>query len=86
MDEHDSGFFDTKRAAVWLGLSSRTFGGYRVSGNGPAFHRFGNRVRYRRPDLDVRTPRRRATTTAEADRLPGAQGAALRTGPRTGWI
>ena len=53
MDEHDSGFFDTRRAAEYLGLSHRTLDGYRVSGDGPAFHRFGNRVRYRRPDLDA---------------------------------
>jgi len=69
MDEHDSGFFDTRRAAAWLGLSPRTLDGYRVSGDGPAFHRFGNRVRYRRADLDAWAARRRATTTAEADRL-----------------
>ena len=69
MDEHDSGFFDTGRAAQYLGLSRRTLDGYRVSGAGPAFHRFGNRVRYRRADLDAWAARRRATTTAEADRL-----------------
>ena len=69
MDEHDTGFFDTGRAAAYLGLSPRTLDGYRVSGDGPAFHRFGNRVRYCRPDLDAWAARRRATTTAEADRL-----------------
>jgi len=72
MGDQDSGFFDTRRAAAYLGLSVRTLDGYRVSGDGPAFHRFGNRVRYRRPDLDAWAARRRATTTAEADRLPGA--------------
>ena len=46
-------FMDTRAAAAWLGLSHRTLEGYRVSGGGPAFHRFGNRVRYRRPDLDA---------------------------------
>ena len=46
-----------------------------MSGDGPAFHRFGNRVRYRRPDLDAWAARRRATTTAEAYRLrSGARG------------
>ncbi len=68
-DDDTGGFFDTRRAAAWLGLSPRTLDGYRVSGDGPAFHRFGNRVRYRRPDLDAWATRRRATTTAEADRL-----------------
>ena len=72
MDEHDGGFFDTRRAADYLGLSRRTLDGYRVSGEGPAFHRFGNRVRYRRLDLDAWAVKRRATTTAEADRLASA--------------
>jgi len=69
MGNDESGFFDTRRAAVYLGLSHRTLDGYRVSGAGPAFHRFGNRVRYRRSDLDSWAAARRATTTAEADRL-----------------
>ena len=69
MDNDESGFFDTTRAAAWLGLSRRTLDGYRVSGAGPAFHRFGNRVRYRRADLDAWAAERRATTTAEADQL-----------------
>jgi len=69
MGNDEIGFFDTGRAATYLGLSRRTLDGYRVSGGGPAFHRFGNRVRYRRPDLDAWAARRRATTTAEADRL-----------------
>ena len=69
MDNEESGFFDTRRAAAYLGLSPRTLDGYRVSGDGLAFHRFGNRVRYRRPDLDAWAAERRATTTAEADRL-----------------
>ncbi len=69
MGNDGNGFFDTRRAAAYLGLSPRTLDGYRVSGDGPAFHRFGNRVRYRRPDLDAWAARRRATTTAEADRL-----------------
>ena len=43
---------NTRRAAAYLDLSPRTLDGYRVSGEGPAFHRFGNRVRYRRTDLE----------------------------------
>ena len=65
-------FLDTSAAAAWLGLSPRTLEGYRVRGGGPAFHRFGNRVRYRRSDLDAWAAKRRATTTAEADRLRAA--------------
>ncbi|MXW86074.1 MAG: helix-turn-helix domain-containing protein [Boseongicola sp. SB0667_bin_21] len=69
MGNDDSGFFDTRRAADYLCLSRRTLDGYRVTGDGPAVHRFGNRVRYRRSDLDAWAATRRATTTAEADRL-----------------
>ena len=68
-NDDTGGFMNTQRAAAWLGLSPRTLDGYRVSGDGPAFHRFGNRVRYRRADLDEWAANRRATTTAEADRL-----------------
>ena len=72
MKHSDSGFLDTRRAADYLSLSHRTLDGYRVSGAGPVFHRFGNRVRYRRSDLDEWAAKRRATTTAEADRLASA--------------
>ena len=65
-------FMDTRRAAACLGLSHRTLEGYRVSGGGPDFNRFGNRVRYRRSDLDVWAAKRRASTTAQADRLRAA--------------
>ena len=63
---------NTPNTAAYLDLSPRMPDGYRVSGEGPAFHRFGNRVRYRRSDLALWAAGRRATTTAEADRLGGA--------------
>lgn len=66
-DRHE--FFNTRHAAAYLDLSPRTLDGYRLTGAGPAFHRFGNRVRYRRDDLDAWAEKRRAITTAEADRL-----------------
>ena len=69
MSEDTGGFKDTRAAAAYLGLSPRTLDGYRVSGAGPAFHRFGNRARYLRSDLDAWAAERRARTTAEADRL-----------------
>ena len=72
MSNDESGFLDTRRAADYLGLSNRTLDGYRVSGAGPAFHRFGNRVRYLKSDLDSWALDRRATTTAEADRFRAA--------------
>ena len=72
MGTDETEFMDTCAAAAWLALSPRTLEGYRVSGGGPAFHRFGNRVRYRRSDLDAWAAKRRATTTAQADRLRAA--------------
>ena len=72
MGNEGAEFLDTSAAAAWLGLSPRTLEGYRVSGGGPAIHRFGNRVRYRQSDLDAWAATRRATTTAEADRLRAA--------------
>ena len=44
----DTNFPDTQQAARFLGLSAKTLARYRVSGDGPVFHRFGNRIRYRR--------------------------------------
>ena len=35
MSNDESGFFDTRRAADYLGLLHRTLDGYRVSGDGP---------------------------------------------------
>ena len=75
MGNDESGYIDTRRGVAWLGLSPRTLDGYRVSGAGPAFHRFGRRVRYRRADLDAWAAKRRATTTAEADRWARDEGA-----------
>ena len=40
-------YLSTREAAHYLGLSARTLNRYRVSGDGPVFHRFGGRVRYR---------------------------------------
>ena len=39
-------FLDTQQAARMLGLSAKTLARYRVTGEGPVFHRFGNRIRY----------------------------------------
>ena len=45
MSNDGAWFLDTRPAAAWLRLSHRALEGYRVSGRGPAFHEFGNRVR-----------------------------------------
>ena len=44
----DTIYLDTNEAARFLGLSSKTLSRYRVSGDGPVFHRFDARIRYRR--------------------------------------
>ena len=65
-------YLTTRQAADWLGLSARTLDRYRVSGEGPVFHRFGGRVRYLRADLDAwAATRRRASTAADGTVLEG---------------
>ena len=60
---------NTRSAPAWLGLSHRTLESYWVSGRGPAFHRFGNRVRCRRLGLDACAQTRCAVMAAQANRL-----------------
>ena len=50
------------RVLVFMGLSPRTLDRYRVSGDGPAFHRFGSRVRYLAADLEAWASARRLST------------------------
>ena len=59
-----SKYFSTREAAAWLGLSPRTLDRYRVSGDGPAFHRFGSRVRYVAADLEAWASARRLSMPA----------------------
>ena len=65
--KHDSNYLSTRKAAAFLGLSPRTLDRYRVSGAGPAFHRFGIRILYRRDDLEAWASARRVASTSEAD-------------------
>ena len=73
-------YLSTRQAAEYLGLSTRTLDRYRVSGDGPVFHRFGGRVRYLRADLDAwAASRRRASTSDDGSGKrpgPALQGAA----------
>ena len=46
-------FLTVRETATLLGLSPRTLDGYRVTGDGPAFHRFGSRVLYARFDVEA---------------------------------
>ena len=71
MNDHRH-YLSTREAAEYLGLSARTLDRYRVSGEGPVFHRFGGRVRYSRTDLDAwAKARRRASTAADGTALEG---------------
>ena len=66
-------YLSTREAAEYLGLSPRTLDRYRVSGDGPVFHRFGGRVRYTRSDLDAwAVARRRVSTADDGSVLAGA--------------
>ena len=59
MNGNGSKYFSTREAAAWLGLSPRTLDRCRVSGDGPAFQRFGSRVRYLAADLEAWASARR---------------------------
>ena len=64
-------YLSTCEAADYLGLSPRTLRRYRVTGEGPVFHRFGGRVRYGREDLDAwAAARRRMSTVDDGSTLP----------------
>ena len=58
-------YMGTREAAAFLGLSPRTLDRYRVTGQGPAFHKFGTRVRYARTDLEDWAAERRRTSTSD---------------------
>ena len=65
MKDNGSNYLNTREAAAWLSLSPRTLDRYRVSGGGPAFHRFGGRVRYRLADLEAWASSRRRLSTSD---------------------
>ncbi len=66
-------YLGTREAAAFLGLSPRTLDRYRVTGEGPAFHKFGARIRYAQADLDDWASARRMTSTSDdrLSRVPG---------------
>ena len=58
-------YLSTRKAAAVLGLSPRTLDRYRETGRGPAYHRFGQRIVYRRGDLDDWAARQRVPAADE---------------------
>ena len=65
MNHADGEFLSTRKAAAALGLSPRTLDRYRETGRGPAYHRFGQRIVYRRADLDDWAARQRVPAADE---------------------
>lgn len=61
-----SRWLTTPQAAEHLGMSRRTFEGYRSKGGGPPFAKLGSCVRYRREDLDHWAESRIVRSTSEA--------------------
>ena len=58
-------YMGTRELAAFLGLSPRTLDRYWVSGGGPKFHKFGNRVRYARADVEAWAAERRYSSTSD---------------------
>ena len=52
MAEDDPGLLTTRQTAAQVGLSPRTLERFRVTGQGPRFHKLGRRVRYAREDIE----------------------------------
>ena len=72
MNANAKNYLSTREAADWLGLSPRTLDRYRVTGDGPAFHRLGSRVRYLLADLEAWAQAGRRTSTSDDGSGPGA--------------
>jgi predicted DNA-binding transcriptional regulator AlpA len=65
MDTSFSQLLDQKRVAELLGISPRSMEGWRLTGDGPTYHKVGRRVRYRRSDLEAWLADRRRTSTSD---------------------
>jgi len=74
MNHADNEYLSTRRAAALLGLSPRTLDRYREGGRGPAYHRFGARIVYRRADLDAWAAKRRVPGSDETPPEDGGGG------------
>ncbi|MDE0282055.1 MAG: helix-turn-helix domain-containing protein [Gammaproteobacteria bacterium] len=68
-EKNDPVYLDTRRAADLLGLSPRTLDRYRVTGEGPEFFRFGNRIRYLKSDVLDWARVRRLRSTSDSFQL-----------------
>ncbi len=60
------GYLNEVATARYMGVSTRTLQRWRISGDGPAFYKFGERrTLYRREDLDQWALSRRVHSTSE---------------------
>ncbi len=59
----DDPFWNTLKAADYLGLMPQTLQKMRVTGNGPPYRKHGRYVRYTREDLDAWSQTRSHVTT-----------------------
>ncbi|MBT3788202.1 MAG: helix-turn-helix domain-containing protein [Alphaproteobacteria bacterium] len=66
MNHIETTFIREQSAAALLGLSKRTLQKFRVTGYGPAFHKFGSCVRYSVADLEKWTESCRHNSTSNA--------------------
>ena len=66
MNHIETTFIREQSAAALLGLSKRTLQKFRVTGYGPAFHKFGSCVRYNIADLEKWTESCRRESTSNA--------------------
>lgn len=57
--------YDTKAAALYLGVATTTLEGWRTNGGGPTFYKPGRYVFYLQPDLDAWIQTRRFASTAQ---------------------
>ena len=65
MKDESVRYLDTREAAQYLGLSNRTLDRYRMTGEGPVFHKFGTRIRYAQADLEEWAAARRMRSTSD---------------------
>ena len=83
MGEAPTPYLSTRQAAALLGLSPRTLERYRVTGGGPPYLTYCNRVHYLRSDLDVWALEGRRRSTSDDGGAARANGTAGKgQGPR----
>lgn len=85
MGEAPTPYLSTRQAAALLGLSPRTLERYRVTGGGPPFLTYCNRVHYLRADLDAwALAGRRLSTSDDGSAAGTGHGLPERTGRAIG--